>query len=451
LADTNPSHTRIPPQAPDVERTVLGAVMIDATAKAMAIEVLDENAFYVTAHRTIFSCIRDMFEKDVPVDIVTVSDELRRRGSLEAVGAESYLSELVASVATSANIQYYTKILLDKAMLRRLISSAGEITTAAFSEEREAHEVLDEAEKKVLSISEAMIKTSFESVGHLLPKTFEEIETYAKGGIHGVPSGFDELDNMTTGFQKGDLVIVAGRPSMGKTAFALSIALNAAIKTHKTVAVFSLEMSRSQLVQRMLCGEARINMHSLRSGKLPKRDYPKLSLAAGPLSEASIYIDDTPSIGVLEIRAKSRRLKMQKGLDIVFIDYMQMMSSPYGGESRQQEISQISRSLKGLAKELEIPVVALSQLSRAVEQRGGDKRPQLADLRESGAIEQDADLVMFVYRPEFYNRDDPALQGISEIIIGKQRNGPTGTVRLSFIAEYARFENLATQQASGEF
>jgi replicative DNA helicase len=452
VVDSAATSVRVPPQAADVERTVLGALMIDEHAAAAAMEVLDEGAFYVTAHRHIYGCMRDMFGRSVPIDVITVANELKKTGVLEAVGSEAYLAELVASVATSANISYYAKILLDKATLRGLISTAGEITTACFDAESEAQEVLDKAQERVFSISESRVKGGFQSVRELLPHTFDEIENYTKGGLVGVPTGFTELDEMTTGFQKGDFIVVAGRPSMGKTAFCLSAGLNAAVKAKKAVAIFSLEMSKAQLVQRMLCAEARINMHKLRSGTLPKRDYPKLGIAAGPLSEAPIYIDDTPGIGVLEIRAKARRLKMQKGLDMIIVDYLQLMGSGNQKiESRQQEISQISRNLKGLAKELEVPVVALSQLSRAVEQRGGDKHPQLSDLRESGAIEQDADMVMFVYRGEYYDKEDPTVAGVAEIIVGKQRNGPIGTIRLSFVKEFARFENLAAQGPEGAF
>lgn len=373
---------RIPPQAPDVERSVLASIMLDSTAANTAMEELDEEAFYVTAHRHIYGCMREMYNEGKPIDIITVADALKKKGLLEAVGAEPYLSELADSVATSANISHYAKILTDKATLRSLISTSGEITTEAFNEENEPDKVLDWAESKIFSISESRIRTSFQKIGKLLPKTFEEIEGYTRGGILGVPSGFNQLDEMTTGLQRGDLIILAARPSMGKTAFALSIALHAAVKAAKAAAIFSLEMSHAQLVQRMLCAEARIDMHALRSGTLPKRDLPKLSIAAGPLYDAPIYIDDTPGISVLEIRAKARRLKAQGALDLILIDYLQLMTSAGQVENRQQEISQISRSLKALGKELDVPVVALSQLSRAVEQRGGDKRPQLSDLRE---------------------------------------------------------------------
>jgi replicative DNA helicase len=435
------SAERIPPQALDVERTVLGSMLIDAHASAMALELLDETCFYMAANRHIFNCMREMFEKNIPIDIVTLADILRKKSLLEAVGEETYLADLAESITTASNIEYYSGILLEKSTLRQMISIAGEITTECFNPEIEPQSLLDQAEAKIFGISESRIKNKFESVGQLLPKTFEDIEGYAKGAFQGIRTGFTELDEMTTGLQRGDLVIVAGRPSMGKTAFCLSLGLNAAVKGKYATAIFSLEMSKAQLVQRMLCSEARVNMHQLRSGTLPKRDLPKLSFAAGPLSEAPIFIDDTPGISVLELRAKARRLKAQHGLALIVIDYLQLMGSGGKVESRQQEISQISRSLKGVAKELDVPVIALSQLSRAVESRTGNHRPQLSDLRESGAIEQDADVVLFVYRDEVYNKEDESVRGKAELIIGKQRNGPIGTANMAFVREFARFEN----------
>lgn len=434
---------RLPPQALDIEKTVLGSMLIDAQAAVSAMELLDENCFYSSANNLVFQCMRDMFEKNIPIDVITLADCLRKKGWLEAVGEEAYLGELAESIATSANIEYYSGILVEKATLRQMISVSADITTECFNSELEAQEVLDRAEAKIFSISEARIKNKFESVGQLLPGTFEAIEGYTKGVSQGVLTGFKELDEMTTGLQKGDLVIVAGRPSMGKTALILSMALNAAVKHKTSTAIFSLEMSKASIVQRMLCSEARVNMHQLRSGTLPKRDLPKLSFAAGPLAEAPIFIDDTPAITVLELRAKARRLKAQHNLQLIIIDYLQLMGSSSKVESRQQEISTISRSLKGVAKELDVPVIALSQLSRAVEQRTGNHRPQLSDLRESGAIEQDADIVLFVYRDEVYNKDDESVKGKAEIIIGKQRNGPIGTATVAFVKDFARFENLS--------
>ncbi|MBN1129653.1 MAG: replicative DNA helicase [Chitinispirillaceae bacterium] len=440
---------RIPPQSLDVERTILGSMLIDTHAASTVFEFLDEQAFYASANRKVFMCMKEMFEKSVPIDVITLADALRKKQWLEAVGEETYLAELAESIATSANIEHYAGILREKATLRNLISTAAEITTDCFNTDLDAQEVLDKAESRVFDIAESRIKNRFETVGQLLPRTFEEIDGYAKGGFQGIQTGFAELDEMTTGLQKSDLVIIAGRPSMGKTSFSLSIAMNAAIHHKHATAIFSLEMSKQQLAQRMLCGEARVNMHLLRSGKLPKRDYPRLSLAAGPLSEAPIFVDDTPGITVLEVRAKARRLKAQNNLSLVIIDYLQLMGSTGKIESRQQEISQISRSLKGVAKELDVPVIVLSQLSRAPEQRTGNHRPQLSDLRESGAIEQDADLVMFVYRDEVYNKEDESIKGVAEIIIGKQRNGPIGTVNVAFVKDYARFENLTERVGEG--
>lgn len=440
---------RIPPQALDVERTVLGSMLIDSQAALNAIDQLDEECFYLTANARIFLCMKEMFEKSIPVDIITIADLLRKKGWLESIGEETYLGELAECIATSANIEYYANILREKATLRKLISVAGDITTDCFNVEIDPQEIVDKAESKIFGISESRIKNKFESMAELLPRTFEDIEGYTKGNFKGVQTGFKELDEMTTGLQPGDLVIVAGRPSMGKTAFILSLALNTTVKYKNSTAIFSLEMSKESLVQRMLCSEARVNMHQLRSGTLPKRDLPKLSLAAGPLAEAPLYIDDTPAITVLELRAKARRLKAQSNLKLIVIDYLQLMGSSGKVESRQQEISIISRSLKGVAKELDVPVIALSQLSRAVEQRN-DHRPQLADLRESGAIEQDADLVLFVYRDEVYNKDDENVKGRAEIIVGKQRNGPIGTANLAFVKDFARFENISEREEEAQ-
>lgn len=442
---------RIPPQALDVERTVLGSMLIDTQAAINAIDQIDEECFYSTANSRIFICMKEMFEKNIPIDIITLADVLRKKGWLESIGEETYLGELAECIATSANMEYYANILREKATLRKLISVAGEVTTDCFNTEIDPQEIVDKAESKIFAISESRIKNKFESMAELLPRTFEDIEGYTKGEFKGVHTGFKELDEMTTGLQPGDLVIVAARPSMGKTAFILSLTLNTAVKYKNATAIFSLEMSKESLVQRMICSEARVNMHQLRSGTLPKRDLPKLSLAAGPLAEAPIFIDDTPAITVLELRAKARRLKAQNNLKLIIIDYLQLMGSSGKVESRQQEISIISRSLKGVAKELDVPVIALSQLSRAVEQRN-DHRPQLADLRESGAIEQDADLVMFIYRDEVYNKDDESNKGKAEVIVGKQRNGPIGTANLAFVKDFARFENLAhREEETSEF
>ena len=435
---TTASADRIPPQALDVERTVLGSMLIDSAAVDIALEFLAEDSFYSEAHTKIFICMRELSDKNSPVDIITVGEKLRQKEWLESVGAEGYLSELAGNVATAGNMQHYAEILREKATLRQLISAAAEITTDCFTGERNAQEVLDAAEGRIFSISDARVKNKVESVGQLLPGTFELINSF-DGTFSGVPTGFADLDMMTTGLQKSDLVIIGGRPSMGKTAFCLSIALNASVRAGRSTAIFSLEMSKSSLMLRMVCSEARVNMHSLRSGKLPRADYPKLSQFAGPLYQAPLYIDDSSAITTLELRAKARRLKKLHSLDLIIVDYLQLMTPSVKSESFQLDIAQISRSLKAVAKELDVPVVALSQLLRAPLQRTGNHRPQLSDLRDSGAIEQDADLVMFVYRDEVYNPENLENRGKAEIIIGKQRNGPIGTVEVAFFADYARF------------
>lgn len=445
---------KVPPQALDIERTVLGSMLIDINALDTAMGILTEECFYSTAHRNIFICMRDMSKHMIDVDIMTLTEELRKREWLEAVGSEAYLSELVEQVATSANIESHCNILQSKATLRELITTAADISTSCFSPEADDKKVLDRAEQKIFQIADAKVKGRPVQLRDLLSTTFEDIEKYGKeGGMTGVRTGFDKLDEMTTGFHPSDLVIIAARPGMGKTALSLSIALNTTTRTQRPTptVIFSLEMSRAQLVQRMLCAEAEIDIHRLRGGHLTPQEVNKLGMAAGPLHDAKIFIDDTPGINAMEIRAKSRRLKIRENIGLIIIDYMQLMGIVDRAENRQQEISQISRSLKGIAKELNVPVVALSQLSRAVEQRTGSHRPQLSDLRESGAIEQDADLVLFIYREAVYIRNREggvdsdeykAAANIAEIIIGKQRNGPVGKVDLSFVDKFAAFKNL---------
>jgi replicative DNA helicase len=437
---------RIPPQATDVEMAVLGAMLLDKGAIAKAIEILDETSFYKPSHQRIFSAMMALFEHSEPVDLITLVEELRRRGDLEKVGGEYYLTELTTRTTTAANIEYHAHIVLEKALMRQLISASTEVAGRAFSETEDALDLLDEAEQKIFQISEQRMKKSFVSMNVAVHHTMEMLESIhgKHSGITGVPSGFTELDNFTGGFQKSDLVIVAGRPSQGKTALVLSIARNASILHNVPVGFFSLEMSNQQLVLRLICAEARVDAHSVRTGRLPEDEWRKLSTSVGKLYQAKIFIDDTPALSVLEIRAKARRLKAEHNIGLVVVDYLQLMQGPKNIQSREQEISTISRSLKALAKELNIPVLALSQLNRAVELRG-DKRPVLADLRESGAIEQDADVVLFVHRPEMYGineENNESTEGIAEIIIGKQRNGPTGSSRLAFIKQYARFENL---------
>lgn len=438
---------RVPPQAVDVEMAVLGGMLLDKEAIAKGLEILDESAFYKPAHQQIFAAMIGLFERSEPVDLITLIEELRRRGQLDKIGGEFYLTELTTKVTTAANIEFHSHIVLEKALMRQLIASSSEVASRAFNETEDALNLLDEAEQRIFQISEKRMKKNFVSMNTAVHSTMELLESIhgKHSGITGVPAGFTEMDNLTGGFQKSDLIIVAGRPSQGKTALVLSIARNASVVHNVPIGFFSLEMSVQQLVMRLICAEARVDAHSVRTGRLPEDEWKKLSTSVGRLYKAKIFIDDTPALGVLEIRAKARRLKAEHNVGMIVVDYLQLMQGPKNAQSREQEISNISRSLKALAKELDIPVIALSQLNRAVEARG-DKRPVLADLRESGAIEQDADVVMFVHRPEMYgiekDENGNSTEGMSEIILGKQRNGPTGSVRLAFVKQYARFENL---------
>ena len=455
---------RIPPHSIDAEQALLGAMLIDEGAIARGIETLRQSrAFYVPGHRKIFDAILGLYERSQPADITTVSEELGRSGDLDGCGGRTYIAGLASGVATAANAEYYARIVLEKATLRELIEASTDIIGQCYRQEKEVVDLLDEAEQKVFDISEHRLRSDFSTIKDLLPHTFEAIEEYKEtlGGLAGHPTGFSDLDAITAGLHPSDLIIIAGRPSMGKSALALNIAENFSIESGKAVVIFSLEMSKEQLALRMVCGRARLSSHKIRTGKMPDSDWSKLTFAAGALYDAKIYIDDTAAMTVLEMRSKARRLASQVELGMIIVDYMQMMSGSRYAENRQQEISQISRGLKGLAKELKVPVIACSQLSRMVEQRGGkDKRPQLSDLRESGAIEQDADVVMFIYRQEYYRRvEESADRGpggvpkemdddTAEIIIAKQRNGPTGTVKLAFLKEYARFESLAPGRAA---
>jgi replicative DNA helicase len=442
-----PSEGRVPPQAVDVEMAVLGAMLLDKGAIAKAIEILDDSSFYKPAHQRIFAGMVALFEKSEPVDLITLVEELRRRAELDKIGGEYYLTELTTRVTTAANVEYHAHIVLEKALMRQLISSSSEVVGRAYSETEDALDLLDEAEQKIFQISEQRMKKSFISMNTAVHQTMEMLESIhgKHSGVTGVPSGYTELDNYTGGFQNSDLIIVAGRPSQGKTALVLSVARNASILHEVPVAFFSLEMSNQQLVLRLICAEARVDAQSVRTGRLPEDEWRKLSTSIGKLYKAKIFIDDTPALTALEIRAKARRLKVEHNVGLIIVDYLQLMQGPKNAQSREQEISSISRSLKALAKELNTPVIALSQLNRAVEMRG-DKRPVLADLRESGAIEQDADVVLFVHRPEMFginvDENNEPTEGMAEIIIGKQRNGPTGSARLAFIKQYARFENL---------
>jgi replicative DNA helicase len=435
---------RIPPSAVDVERTVLGAMLTDPLCLDGAMGLLNDACFYLSKNRIIFECIKTMFEKNIPIDVISLKENLIKAERFEAVGEEGYIAEIMESICTEGNIEYYCNILLDKSTLRKLILSSAETQSLCFDPSSEAGEVLNKTEATVFEISEKRVKDGFHSVASELPKFFERVESFSNGKKSGIQTGFTDLDDLISGFDPGDLIIIAGRPSMGKTAFCISMGLNIAIKNKHSIGIFSLEMSRSQLIDRMVCSEARISIHQMRSGTLTKRDLPKLSFASGPLYESGIFIDDTPAITTLELRSKARRLKRKEGIEFILIDYLQLMASIGKHENRQQEITTITRTLKAIAKELGVPIAALSQLSRAVETRP-DHRPQLSDLRESGAIEQDADIVLFVYRDEVYNKDRDDNKGKAEIIIGKQRNGPIGTANLMFSKEYARFENLSKE------
>jgi replicative DNA helicase len=438
--------TRTLPHNLEAERSVLGAILIHNDAFNHAAEVIDSRDFFRDGHRRIFEKMIVLSERGDAIDFVTLKEELTRSKELDEVGGPAYIAALADGVPRSANVEYYARIVKEKATLRNLIFSANKILADAYEAELEPEVVLDEAERSIFSIAEGRIREGFVPLRDLVQGSFATIEKLqqTKGAVTGVPSGFHDLDEMTTGYQPGDLVVIAARPSMGKTSLVLNMAQHVGTSTDMTVGFFSLEMSKEQLFMRMLTSEARIDAHRFRTGHLSEKDYGKLSHALGTLAEARVFIDDSASIGVLEMRAKARRLKAEHGLHLLVIDYLQLMSGRGRFESRQQEVSAISRSLKGLAKELGVPVVALSQLSRAPEGRT-DHRPQLSDLRESGAIEQDADLVMFIYRPEVYEKEEtkPEDQGIAEIIVGKQRNGPIGTVRLSFLNQYTRFENYA--------
>jgi len=432
---------RLPPQSIEAEISLLGGLLIDSEGIHKIADLLASDDFYKPAHRKIYQAVLNLFEKNEPVDVVTLGNELGCMGELDNMGGAPYLAQLAASVATSASVPHYAKIIREKSMLRSLIRTATEIVEKGYAGQEEVGEFLDQAERSIFEISDRNIHQAFSPLKTLVKDGFRSIEKLyeSKSTVTGVPTGYKKLNELTSGFQPSDLIIVAGRPSMGKTAFALNIALKAAVESGLATAVFSLEMSKEQLVQRMLCSEARIDSSRLRGGFLKGKDWQKLTTAAGTLSEAPIFIDDTAAISVLEVRTKSRRLKKEHDLGLIIVDYLQLMRS-HVTESREREISDISRSLKALAKELKVPVIALSQLNRAVESRT-DKRPQLADLRESGAIEQDADLIAFIYRDEVYNKET-AEKGVAEIIIGKQRNGPIGTVRLKFFSEYTRFEEL---------
>ncbi len=437
---------RSPPYNYEAEVSVLGGMLLDKMAITKALELLDEECFYHEGHRDMFHNMRLLFESNQVVDVVTLTEQLKKTGKLESVGGRPYLLQILNTVPTAANIEYYARIVLEKAVMRKLLKASGNIIREVYSVKGDVDTLLDRAEQMIFQISEQRIKGGFVPVKKILHPTFELIEMLhqKKGRITGVESGYTDLDNLTAGFQNADLVVIAGRPSMGKTSFALNIAQHCAIETDVPVGIFSLEMSKEQLVQRLLSSVAGVDAMKLRTGFLGERDWPKLAKAAGILGDAPIYIDDTPQLTVLEMRAKSRRLRSEADLGLVIVDYLQLMRPGQQRKNRQEEISMISSSLKALAKELRVPVIAISQLSREPEKRP-DKRPTLADLRESGAIEQDADVVIFIYREEVY-KPNTAKVGEAEVIIGKQRNGPVGRVKLTFLKKCTRFVNYTARE-----
>ena len=430
------------PQNIQAEQSVIGSMLIDKAAIAEAAETLNGEDFYKDSHKLLFKVIIQLYQKDIPVDMITLLEYLKSKEILEAVGGVTYISQVSASVPTTANLGSYIKIVKDKSILRKLIKSSTEIIENSYNSQDDVEGVLDIAESKIFNISQKRKVSDFEPMNTVLERGFLEIERIYnnQGQLTGVSSGFPELDSKTSGFQKGDMILIAARPSMGKTTFALNIAEYAALREGRNVAVFSLEMSKEQLAYKLLCSQANVDMLKLRTGDLDDKDWESIAKASGPLAAAKIFIDDTAGISVMEMRSKCRRLKIEHGIDMIVVDYLQLMSGTRLSESRQQEVSEISRSIKALAKEMECPVIALSQLSRAPEQRS-DHRPMLSDLRESGSIEQDADLVMFLYRDEYYNPETED-KNIAECIIAKQRNGPVGTVKLAWLGQYSKFGRL---------
>ncbi|MCC6346011.1 MAG: replicative DNA helicase [Nitrospirales bacterium] len=443
---------KLPPQNIEAEQSVLGSIIFDNEALPKVLEVLSPDDFYKESHRRLYNAMLDLFDRNEPIDIITLTDHLKKNSDLETVGGIAYLTTLANSVPTSANIRYHSKIVREKALMRALIQTATQITAKVYEDSLDADEMVDHAEKMVFDIADKRTKVSFSDMKSIVKDSIRMIEQLydKKETITGAPTGFKDLDEMTAGFQAGDLIIIGGRPGMGKTAFALNIAQHVGVEMKEPVAIFSLEMSKEQLAMRMLCSEGMVDASRVRRGFLGRQDWPKLTAAAGNLAASPIYIDDSSGVSVLEMRAKARRLKREhRGLSLVVVDYLQLMRSRGNFERREQEISEISRSLKALAKELSVPVIALSQLNRAVEQRG-DRKPTLADLRESGAIEQDADVIIFLYRDELYNKNNPNNKGKAEIIIAKQRNGPTGSVHLTFLSDKTRFVDFSNMSYETE-
>ncbi len=449
MSNKDPWLQKVPPQNIEVEQSILSAILIENNTLPEVLEVVSEKDFYREAHRKIFAAMLDLFERNEPADLITITNILKEQGRLESVGGASYLAELVDTVPMATNAAHYAKIIREKATLRQLIERAASITTRCFEDRGDVEEVLDFAERSIFEISENKVRPAFHALADILNDTYKAVEDAVGNKIlvTGVPTGYHMLDEKTSGLQPSDLIVIAGRPSMGKTALALNIAQNASSQTGIPVGIFSLEMSKEQLSLRMLSSEARIDSSRMRGGFLSESDLARINRAAGTLYDLPIYIDDSPSISALEIRAKARRMKMEKGLGLVIVDYLQLMRGRASAERRDLEISEISRSLKALAKEINIPVVALSQLNRKVEERS-NKRPVLSDLRESGAIEQDADVIVFIYRDEVYNKKEGEADRTSEINVAKQRNGPTGTVKLTFLDYCTRFEDMAPEVGS---
>lgn len=433
---------RILPHSIQAEQTVIGCMIKDKSSIAQSAETLRGEDFYREGHKIIFDSIIELYSKDIPVDMITLIEHLKSKDKLQVVGGITYITELSNSVESTINIASYIEIVEQKSILRKLIKASSDITEECYTKQGEVLDVLDGAEKRIFDIAEKRTTNDFESISAVLERGFEQIEKMFnnKGETTGVASGFPELDSKTSGFQPGDMILIAARPSMGKTTFAINIAQYAAIREGKNVVVFSLEMSKEQLAYKILCAEANIDMLKLRTGELEDSDWERIAKASGPIAASKIFIDDTAGVSIMEMRSKCRRLKIEYGIDLIVIDYLQLMSGSKGSESRQQEVSEISRSIKALAKEMHCPVIALSQLSRAPEQRS-DHRPMLSDLRESGSIEQDADLVMFLYRDEYYNKETED-KNVAECIIAKQRNGPVGTVKLAWLGQYSKFGRL---------
>ncbi len=438
---------KLPPRSEEAEIAVLGSMLLEENAISQAIELLEENSFYKDAHKKIFNVIVSIYSENKPVDLVTTTELLKKRKILDVVGGASFIASLTQAVPTAANISHYARIVREKYIVRSLITTSTKIVTEAYAEDANTEELLDRAERLIFDITSRKSESSSVAIKEVVKDSIETIDSLyqRKENITGIATGFHEFDIMTAGLQPSELIVVAGRPSMGKSALAACIAEHASIVEKVPTLIFSIEMAKEQLVQRMLCSHARVDFHKVRTGFLSQSDWPKITNAAGKLAESPVFIDDTPAISALELRAKARRLKSQHNIGLVVVDYLQLMRGTYSGDNRQQEISDISRSLKALARELSAPVIAISQLSRAVEARS-DRRPQLSDLRESGAIEQDADLVMLLLREEYYT-PTPENRGLAELIIAKQRNGPVGSVHLAFIKEYTRFENLTRHHA----